>query len=60
MLHLICDLSIAAEHARFGQTGPRVGSFDAGYGTGLLARTVGEKRAKRDLVPLPPVRRRDR
>ncbi len=46
VLHLICDLSVAADHARFGQTGPRVGSFDAGFGTGLLARTVGEKRAR--------------
>jgi dihydroxynaphthoic acid synthetase len=46
VLHLICDLSIAADHARFGQTGPKVGSFDAGFGTGLLARTVGEKRAR--------------
>jgi 2-ketocyclohexanecarboxyl-CoA hydrolase len=46
VLHLICDLSVAAEHATFGQTGPRVGSFDAGFGTGLLARTVGEKRAR--------------
>jgi naphthoate synthase len=46
VLHLICDLSIAAESARFGQTGPRVGSFDAGFGTGFLARVVGEKRAR--------------
>jgi 2-ketocyclohexanecarboxyl-CoA hydrolase len=46
VLHVICDLSIAAEHARFGQAGPRVGSFDAGYGTGYLARVVGEKRAR--------------
>jgi len=46
VLHLICDLSIAGEHARFGQVGPRVGSFDAGFGTGYLARTVGEKRAR--------------
>lgn len=46
VLHLICDLSIAADHARFGQNGPRVGSFDAGYGTGILARSVGEKRAR--------------
>jgi naphthoate synthase len=46
VLHLVCDLSIAAENARFGQTGPMVGSFDAGYGSGLLARTVGLKRAK--------------
>ena len=46
VLHLVCDLSIAAENARFGQTGPRVGSFDAGLGTGLMARTIGMKRAK--------------
>ncbi len=46
VLHLICDLSIAAEHARFGQVGPRVGSFDAGFGTAYLARVVGEKRAR--------------
>jgi len=46
VLHLVCDLTIAADNARFGQTGPRVGSFDAGYGAGLLARTVGLKRAK--------------
>jgi 2-ketocyclohexanecarboxyl-CoA hydrolase len=46
VLHVICDLSIAAEHARFGQAGPRVGSFDAGFGTGFLARIVGEKRAR--------------
>ena len=46
VLHVLCDLSIAADHARFGQNGPRVGSFDAGWGTGLLARIVGEKRAR--------------
>lgn len=46
VLHLICDLSIAANNARFGQTGPRVGSFDGGLGAGLLARTVGMKKAK--------------
>ena len=46
VLHLVCDLTIAADNARFGQTGPRVGSFDAGYGAGLLARTIGIKRAK--------------
>ena len=46
ILHLVCDLSIAAENARFGQTGPRVGSFDAGFGAGLMARTVGMKKAK--------------
>jgi 2-ketocyclohexanecarboxyl-CoA hydrolase len=46
VLHVLCDLSIAAEGAIFGQTGPRVGSFDAGFGTGYLARVVGEKRAR--------------
>ncbi len=46
VLHLVCDLTVAADNAQFGQTGPRVGSFDAGYGSGLLARTVGLKRAK--------------
>jgi 2-ketocyclohexanecarboxyl-CoA hydrolase len=46
VLHVLCDLSIAAETARFGQTGPRVGSFDAGFGTAYLARVVGEKRAR--------------
>ena len=46
VLHLVCDLTIAADNARFGQTGPKVGSFDAGLGAGLLARTVGLKKAK--------------
>ena len=46
VLHLVCDLTVAADNARFGQTGPKVGSFDAGYGAGLLARTIGLKRAK--------------
>lgn len=46
ILHLVCDLSIAADNARFGQTGPRVGSFDGGYGSSLLARSIGVKRAK--------------
>ncbi len=46
VLHVVCDLTIAAEHAVFGQTGPKVGSFDAGYGTSLLARSVGQKRAR--------------
>ncbi len=46
VLHLVCDLTIAAENAIFGQTGPRVGSFDAGYGATLLARTVGHKKAR--------------
>src|SRR5918994_4667925 len=41
ILHLVCDLSIAADNARFGQTGPRVGSFDGGFGAGLLANIVG-------------------
>jgi len=46
ILHLVCDLSIAADNARFGQTGPRVGSFDGGFGAGLLARAVGIRKAK--------------
>lgn len=46
VLHVLCDLTIAAEHARFGQSGPRVGSFDAGFGSAYLARVVGEKRAR--------------
>ncbi|MGZ4208628.1 MAG: 1,4-dihydroxy-2-naphthoyl-CoA synthase [Actinomycetota bacterium] len=46
VLHVVCDLTIAADNARFGQTGPKVGSFDGGYGINLLARQVGEKRAK--------------
>jgi naphthoate synthase len=46
VLHVLCDLSIAADSAVFGQTGPRVGSFDAGFGTAYLARVVGEKRAR--------------
>lgn len=46
VLHLVCDLSIAAENARFGQTGPRVGSFDAGFGASYLARIVGQKKAR--------------
>jgi dihydroxynaphthoic acid synthetase len=46
VLHVLCDLSIAADSAVFGQTGPRVGSVDAGHGTGFLARVVGEKKAR--------------
>ena len=46
VLHVLCDLSIASETARFGQSGPRVGSFDAGFGSAYLARVVGEKRAR--------------
>ncbi|QGH34265.1 1,4-dihydroxy-2-naphthoyl-CoA synthase [Gracilibacillus salitolerans] len=46
VLHVVCDLTIAADNAIFGQTGPKVGSFDAGYGAGLLARIVGHKKAR--------------
>jgi naphthoate synthase len=46
VLHLLCDLTIAAENARFGQTGPRVGSFDGGFGASYLARVVGQKKAR--------------
>jgi naphthoate synthase len=46
VIHLLCDLTIAAEHARFGQAGPRVGSFDAGFGSAYMARVIGEKRAR--------------
>jgi len=46
VLHVVCDLTIAAENARFGQTGPRVGSFDGGYGASILAAQIGQKRAK--------------
>ena len=46
VLHVVCDLTIAAEHARFGQTGPKVGSFDAGFGSSFLASHVGQKKAR--------------
>jgi naphthoate synthase len=46
VLHVVCDLTIAADNATFGQTGPRVGSFDGGFGSGLLARAVGQKKAR--------------
>ncbi len=46
VLHLVCDLTIAADNARFGQTGPRVGSFDAGFGSSYMARIVGQKKAR--------------
>ena len=46
VLHVLCDLTIASETAKFGQAGPRVGSFDAGFGSAFLARVVGEKRAR--------------
>jgi naphthoate synthase len=46
VLHVVCDLTIAADNARFGQTGPKVGSFDGGFGANLLARQIGQKKAK--------------
>jgi naphthoate synthase len=46
VLHVLCDLTVAADNARFGQTGPRVGSFDGGFGASVLARQVGQKKAK--------------
>ena len=46
VLHLVCDLTIAADNAIFGQTGPKVGSFDAGYGATYMARVVGHKKAR--------------
>jgi naphthoate synthase len=46
VLHVLCDLTIAADNARFGQTGPKVGSFDGGFGAGVLAGQVGQKKAK--------------
>jgi naphthoate synthase len=46
VLHLVCDLTIAADNARFGQTGPKVGSFDGGFGASFLASIVGQKRAR--------------
>ncbi|HXB13935.1 MAG TPA: enoyl-CoA hydratase-related protein, partial [Bacteroidia bacterium] len=46
VLHVVCDLTIAADNARFGQTGPKVGSFDGGFGASYLARVVGQKKAR--------------
>ena len=46
MLHVVCDLSIASENAIFGQTGPRVGSFDAGFGSSYMARCIGQKKTR--------------
>src|ERR687887_8788 len=46
VLHVVCDLTIAADNARFGQTGPKVGSFDGGYGAGYLAQIIGQKKAR--------------
>ena len=55
VLHVVCDLTIAADNARFGQTGPKVGSFDGGLGSSYLARIVGQKSAE-NLVSLQTVR----
>ena len=60
VLHVCCDLTIAADNARFGQTGPRVGSFDGGFGASLLRGPDRPEARQGDLVPLPPVRRRSR
>jgi len=60
VLHMICDLTIAADNARFGQTGPRVGSFDGGYGASYMARIVGQKKAREIWFLWPPVRRASR
>ena len=60
VLHVVCDLTIAADNARFGQTGPKVGSFDGGFGASLLAGPGGPEEGQGDLVPVPPVRRRAR
>ena len=57
VLHVVCDLTIAADNARFGQTGPRVGSFDGGFGAGLLREPGRAEEGEGDLVPVPPVRR---
>lgn len=54
VLNVVCDLTIAADNAIFGQTGPKVGSFDAGYGSGYLARIVGHK-SERNLVLMSPI-----
>ena len=57
VLHLVCDLTIAADNARFGQTGPRVGSWDGGYGAVAAARPRRAEEGQGVLVPVPPVRR---
>ncbi len=57
VLHVVCDLTIAADNARFGQTGPKVGSFDGGFGASYLARDRRSEEGPGDLVPLPSVRR---
>jgi naphthoate synthase len=58
VLHVLCDLSIAADNAIFGQTGPKVGSFDGGYGTSFLARIVGQKKAREIWFPMRNSKRR--
>ena len=58
VLHVVCDLTIAADNARFGQTGPRVGSFDGGFGASRAGPPGRPEEGQGDLVPLPPVRRR--
>ena len=55
VLTVVCDLTIASENARFGQTGPKVGSFDGGFGSSYLARCVGQKKGSRNMVSMPPV-----
>ena len=60
ILHVLCDISVAAETAKFGQVGPKVGSFDAGFGAAYLARVVGEKKPERCgfcAEPTPQLRR---
>ena len=57
VLHVLCDLSIAAETARFGQAGPKVGSFDAGLRLGVPRPRGRREAGARDLVPVPPLRR---
>ena len=58
VLHVVCDLTIASENAVFGQTGPRVGSFDGGYGADAAGPHRGPQEGSRDVVPVPPVQRR--
>ena len=58
VLHVVCDLTIAADNARFGQTGPKVGSFDGGYRHGATSRACRPEEGQGDLVPVPPVLRR--
>ena len=57
ILHLVCDLTIAADNARFGQTGPRVGSFDGGFGAGAPGAQRRRQAGQGDLVPVPALRR---